>query len=81
MNLTGIVALVTRGATRVGRAISLAFVRCCCAIAVKYIEPTRAAAEQTVTELVACGGKGTSIEAELTDSQACRRYAGDDRRP
>ena len=34
-----------------------------------------------VTELVAWGVKGTAIEAEVTDSQACRGHAGGDRRP
>lgn len=43
MNLTCTVALVTGDATRVGRVISLAFVRCHWAIAVKYLEGTRAA--------------------------------------
>ena len=47
MNVAGIVGLVSGGATGVGRAILLAFVRRYCAIAVNHIEATRAAAEQT----------------------------------
>ena len=75
MNVAGTVALVTGGVTGVGRAISLPFVWRCCAIAVKYIGAIRAAADKTVTELVACGVKATAIEAEVTDSQACRGMA------
>ena len=46
-----------------------------CAIAVNHIEATRAAVEQAVTDLVARGMKAIAIEAEVTNSQACRVMA------
>ena len=39
--------------------------RCYWAFAVKYIERTRGAAEQTVTVLVACGVKTNAIQPEV----------------
>lgn len=73
MNVAGKVALITGGATGLGRATALALARAGCSIAVNHLPATQAAAEQLVHELAALGVRAIAVEADVTDSQACGR--------
>ena len=75
MNVDAKVALITGGATGLGRATGLALARLGCSVAVNHIASTRLEAEQTVAELTAMGVRALPVEADVTDSQACRKMA------
>lgn len=75
MNVQGKVALITGGATGLGRATGQALARLGCAIAVNHIAATRAEAEQSVAEVSVLGVRACAVEANVTDSDACRRMA------
>jgi 3-oxoacyl-[acyl-carrier protein] reductase len=72
MNVTGKVALITGGATGLGRATSLALARLGCSIAVNHITDTKQEATQTVAELAAIGIRALAVEADVRNSDACR---------
>ena len=71
MNVAGKVALITGGATGLGRATSLALARLGCSIAVNHIAVTRDDAGRTVAELTALGARSLAVEADVTNSDAC----------
>ena len=64
MELNGKVALVTGGARRVGRALSLALARAGADIVVNYFSSAREA-EETVAEIVALGRRAIAVHAEV----------------
>jgi 3-oxoacyl-[acyl-carrier protein] reductase len=70
--LDGKVALITGGATGLGRATGLALARLGCSVAVNCIQATKANAEQTVADLSALGVLATAVEVDVTDSDGCR---------
>ena len=75
MNVQGKVALITGGATGLGRATSLALARLGCSIAVNHVAATRDEAEKTAAEVRSLGVSAVTIEADVTDSDACRQMA------
>lgn len=75
MNVQGKTALVTGGATGVGRATGLALGRLGCAIAVNYVAAKQAEADATLAELKALGVNAIAVEADVTKDDACRAMA------
>jgi 3-oxoacyl-[acyl-carrier protein] reductase len=75
MNVQGKVALITGGATGLGRATGQALARLGCRIAVNHVIATRLEAEQAAAEISSLGVASMSVEADVTDSDACRRMA------
>ena len=71
MNVAGKVALITGGATGLGRATSLALARLGCSVAVNHIAATKDDAGRTVAELTALGVRSLAVEADVTNSDAC----------
>jgi 3-oxoacyl-[acyl-carrier protein] reductase len=71
-NLNGKVALITGGATGLGRATGAALARLGCSVAVNHIQPMKENANQAVAELAALGIRAIAVEADVTDSDACR---------
>ena len=69
MDLENKVALVTGGARRVGRAISLAIAAAGARVAVHY-GGSALAAQETVSEIKANGGNALAIQADLADEDA-----------
>lgn len=65
-------ALVTGGAVRVGRAISLALARAGYGVAVNY-RSSASAAHELVDEIVGFGGRAVPVEADVTDLAAAGR--------
>lgn len=72
MELRGQRALVTGGAVRVGRAISLALARCGCHLVVHY-GSSREAAEATCKEAKALGVTTTVVAADLEQKEGPER--------
>jgi NAD(P)-dependent dehydrogenase (short-subunit alcohol dehydrogenase family) len=70
--LTGKVALVTGGAVRVGRAISLGLAAEGADVAITYLS-SGAAAKQTVRDLRALGVRAVAIRADVSQPAATRR--------
>jgi NAD(P)-dependent dehydrogenase (short-subunit alcohol dehydrogenase family) len=70
--LTGKVALVTGGATRVGRVIALALARDGADVAIGYLRSS-APARATVRDLAAEGVRAVAIRADLARPAAARR--------
>jgi NAD(P)-dependent dehydrogenase (short-subunit alcohol dehydrogenase family) len=64
MKLDGTVALVTGGAKRVGRAISLALAGRGSAVAIHYLT-SKGEAELTASEIIAKGGRASTVKASL----------------
>lgn len=75
MIVQGKVALITGGATGLGRATGQALARLGCNVAVNHLAATREDAAQAVDELIALGVAACAIETDVTDSDACRRMA------
>lgn len=73
MNVADKVALVTGGATGLGRATSLVLAKLGCAVAVNHLPDTKDAAERLVTELTALGVRAVAVPADVTDPAACGR--------
>lgn len=65
------VAIVTGGGTGVGRSTSLALAKLGYNVAINFSR-SRKEAEQTATEIEACGVKSLVIPADVTDDSACR---------
>jgi NAD(P)-dependent dehydrogenase (short-subunit alcohol dehydrogenase family) len=74
--LEGQVALVTGGAVRVGRAISLALAREGCGVAVNYLT-SRRAAEETVREIRTLGAEAVPLRADVSRPADARRLVAD----
>src|SRR5690606_29956045 len=64
MDLNGKVALVTGGARRVGRALSLALARAGADVVVNYFQSAEAA-EQTVADIVALGRRAIAVRGDV----------------
>ncbi len=71
MSLTGKRALITGGAIRVGRAITLALARAGCDVCIHYGRSADAA-EETRSEVDALGRKGTLLSADLRSADAVK---------
>jgi NAD(P)-dependent dehydrogenase (short-subunit alcohol dehydrogenase family) len=71
-SLAGKRALVTGGATRIGRELCLTLARAGAAVAVHYRSSQREAGE-VVAEIEAAGGRAVMLQADLNDEAACRR--------
>ncbi len=71
MKVDGRVALITGGATGLGKATSLALGRLGCSVGVNHVAATRREAEQVVAELLALGVRAVPVEADVTESSAC----------
>lgn len=74
VDLSGRVALVTGGATRVGAAIVRALARAGCDVVVHYGSNARGAAE-VEAEVARLGQKATTMKADLTDRAEIDRLA------
>ena len=72
MNVAGKVALITGGATGLGRATGLALARLGCSIAVNYVPDTAQEARETTAELIAIGVRALPVEADVSKSEACQ---------
>ena len=72
MNLIGKVALVTGGAKRVGKAITLALAAHGCRLVVHY-HTSAEAAEETLSELVSSKCEAIALEADITQEAAVDR--------
>jgi NAD(P)-dependent dehydrogenase (short-subunit alcohol dehydrogenase family) len=68
MNLSGKTALVTGGARRVGRALSVALAQAGANVVVNY-HKSAAEAEQLTAELREQGGRGTAFQADVSRKQ------------
>lgn len=68
MDLNGKVALVTGGARRVGRALSLALARAGADVVVNYFQSAEAA-EQTVADIVALGRRAIAIHGDVASKE------------
>ncbi|MFS8638815.1 MAG: glucose 1-dehydrogenase [Gemmatimonadota bacterium] len=68
MDLNGKVALVTGGARRVGRALSLALARAGADVVVNYFQSAEAA-EQTVADIVALGRRAIAIQGDVSSKE------------
>ena len=68
MDLNGKVALVTGGARRVGRALSLALARAGADVVVNYFSSAEAA-EQTVADIVALGRRAIAIHGDVASKE------------
>jgi NAD(P)-dependent dehydrogenase (short-subunit alcohol dehydrogenase family) len=75
MNLNNRIALVTGGATRVGRVLCLELAVAGCAVVVHY-HRSRRAAEALVNTLQRRGGRAAALQADLTEPAECRRLIG-----
>jgi len=69
-------ALVTGGAQRIGRAIALALAQAGYAVALQARQ-SRAEAERLAAEIVAAGGRGAVVTADLADHAAVLRLVAD----
>lgn len=72
MNPQGKVALVTGGAHRVGKAITLMLAQAGAQIAINYNE-SATEAQQTVAEVAAFGGEALAIQCDVADFDAVQR--------
>jgi 3-oxoacyl-[acyl-carrier protein] reductase len=72
MKVKGKVALITGGATGLGKATGLALARLGCSIAINHIAATRQEAQECVAEVLATGVRALPVEADVTDSKACQ---------
>jgi 3-oxoacyl-[acyl-carrier protein] reductase len=72
MNVAGKVALITGGATGLGRATALALARLGCSIALNHVAATKQEAESAKVEMSALNVATLLLEADVTDSDACR---------
>jgi 3-oxoacyl-[acyl-carrier protein] reductase len=72
MKVDGKVALVTGGATGLGRATGLALAQLGCAVAVNHLPALRAEAEATAATIAARGVRAVPVDADVADSTACR---------
>ena len=77
MELKGKVAVVTGGAVRLGRAISLALADAGAAVVVHYSH-SAAPADETVAEIASRGGRAAAVAADFADPvpAASRTHAG-----
>ncbi|GAC1435663.1 MAG: glucose 1-dehydrogenase [Terriglobales bacterium] len=66
MGLQGRVAIVTGAATGIGQAISTAFAREGAAVVVDYVGKA-GTADETLDKIKAIGGRGTAVEADVSD--------------
>ena len=80
MNPTGRTALVTGGAVRVGRAISLALSAAGARVVVHY-NSSAGPADELVEEIRAAGGEATAVAADLSDLKQVRRLASEAEQP
>jgi NAD(P)-dependent dehydrogenase (short-subunit alcohol dehydrogenase family) len=71
IDLSGQCALVTGGATRIGREISLTLARAGAAVAVHYRSSAQEA-HAVAEEIIARGGKALAVHADLIHEDACR---------
>ncbi|MBI3948269.1 MAG: SDR family NAD(P)-dependent oxidoreductase, partial [Armatimonadetes bacterium] len=76
MDLQGKVALVTGGAVRVGRAISLALAERGAIVAVNY-HASADAAHELVAQIERRGGSAAAFQADVSDVDAVRRMVAD----
>lgn len=76
MDLRGKVALVTGGAIRVGRALSLALARRHATVAVHYNSSSRDA-QRLTEEIAADGGRAFAFAGDLTKPEACTTLIAD----
>lgn len=76
MNLSGKTALVTGGARRVGRAISVALARAGADVVVNY-RNSEAEARQLVEELAAAGWSARAVRADVSQQAAIRELVDD----
>lgn len=75
MRLKGKLAVITGGASGIGRAAVELFAREGAAVAVVDIDAERIAA--VVAAVRAAGGMAEPVQADLTDTEACRRFVHD----
>jgi NAD(P)-dependent dehydrogenase (short-subunit alcohol dehydrogenase family) len=75
MRLKGKLAVITAGASGMGRAASLLFAREGAKVAI--VDINEAAATQVAKEIAAAGGEAHAIRADLTNAQECRGSIAD----
>ena len=71
-DLSGQVALVTGGGRDIGRAISLRLAECGCSVVVNY-HTSEAEAQATVQAIEQQGGRGTAVQADVTQAEDVER--------
>lgn len=77
-SLAGRAALVTGGATRIGREICLTLARAGAAVAVHYRSSVREA-DEVVEQIKRAGGRALAVQADLVSEAACRKLVEDAR--
>lgn len=70
------VALVTGGATRLGRAIAVALARAGADVAISYWQSERQAAD-TVAEIIGLGRRAMALRCDMRDAAQIERLVGD----
>ncbi|MGM0846988.1 MAG: SDR family NAD(P)-dependent oxidoreductase [Bacillota bacterium] len=75
-NLNGKIALVTGGSRGLGKVISITLAEAGATVVVNYAN-NQEAAQQTVDEIKANGGKTFSIQGDITDEQAVEKLVKD----
>ncbi|MEX2572443.1 MAG: SDR family oxidoreductase [Gemmatimonadota bacterium] len=80
VDLRGRTALVTGGAVRVGRAVSLGLARAGAQVVIHY-NASKAEAESAVGEIEEAGGRAATVGADLRSTDAVAELADDASRP
>jgi 3-oxoacyl-[acyl-carrier protein] reductase len=72
MDLANRIAIVTGGATGIGKAITQALVKQGCHVVINY-NTSAAAAEALVAEIIATGGKAIAVQADVSKLEDAKR--------
>lgn len=77
MNIAGKSALITGGATGLGRATTLALAKLGCHVAVNHLPSLKEAADQVVAEAASIGVRAIAVAADVTQPSECARMVAE----